>query len=209
LLFVFVFFFSHSAVPRSTMADASSDGSSSSDSGDVGEGNSSDFVPSQTPVKEPAKKKKKDAESYASADVSGNGGSDAEADGAEGSSDEDIKQPVPADVALAASVLLMSASSVQGLVDKINAACVREGYPKLHQKLVRSNRAYFFCGCQDRSCFKLTLQLAKKGAVSSALSCSVASVGVRVCFPVKPYAGALLNSFIPFVVKNHLVVFVR
>ena len=94
----------------STMADASSDGSSNSDSDD-GEGSSGEFVPSQSPFKEPAKKKKKNggnAESDAPADVSGNAGSDAEADGDVGSSDEDINQPVPADVALRDSVLLLS-----------------------------------------------------------------------------------------------------
>lgn len=110
----------------------------------------------------------------------------------DGPAEQAARQPLPLDVELRTAVLKMSVSSVAALVALVDTACIKEGYKKLHQKLLRKFKAYYHCGCGDSTCFKLTIDISKKGAVQR---CCVVSVGDRLCEPNKPFATALAHFF--------------
>ena len=112
-------------------------------------------------------------------------------------------EPLPLDAALAVEVAAVTACNLQEAVAFVDTACVKAGYPKLHQKEKRTARAYYHCACHS-NCFKVVFSSSMKGAVAV---WSVFSVGARceTCEPVVPFAGALANSYIPQPVKSYLV----
>ena len=120
--------------------------------------------------------------------------------------------PTP-EAALAAEFELLKArefASLDDAVAAVNATCKNYGYKSIWKKDARDSSAYFFCGCGDKKCFKITFSrpaapTAGEKKRKSARVWTLKSFSAHLCEPDEPRTTAIAATFIPEPVKEQLI----
>jgi hypothetical protein len=134
---------------------------------------------------------------------SGDNAAFSDGSGGESSSDE-AGGPVPSDLELNAALQDLSGPSYQAVVAHANQLLRQSGYPNLHQNKGRKDHAYYYCGCGDKTCFKVQLERRPVGHKKGYIWV-FESIGERNCEPGSIVGIAYANSFIPVQVKAVLM----
>ena len=88
-----------------------------------------------------------------------------------------------------------------------NSIFARYGHKKMYLNRATDEKAYYYCSCKDKSCFKITLERGEWRGKKKGKSWKATSIGARKdgCLPVEPSGAALAGLFIPEEIKLQLI----